>query len=748
MSENAIGKLPDDVTGAGLQFNYAVWTPGTVIRLCKVPWDSEYRNIVEFDSADKLKEYLEKQGIWSIVLRNMSYARPGNPVRIPLPLGEVYEYNYLHVYNPAQPVVGDKPFDYFYFIKDCRHIAPNTTEIIVQLDVWQTFGRTCKFGYGYIERGHLGIAAVDNYDNNGRDYLTVPEGLDLGGEYTTEYPERVSIVREGKPHNQVAYIITSTVSLMSSGGSVSSPTLNASVGSKFSPMVQGIECYYCASNLDLMSFFRAVSDKPWVSQGIISITACPPLNIGGNEPSPVYSMIRGFNASGGERGFTTGDERYFIVPNNDPKTLLEAVVPKRYGHLHKFKTFPYTYFTITSYNGKPVVYKPELIPSSSTNIKFALGVINIPFPPSPRVAVFVPGYGTYNGLFPYGKANIPTHNYGKENALIDPGMFLDSASFITALPTTSMTNNGYLSYMAANHNSIAHQYSSADWSQQRAMASAQNAYDNAGIQNRTAMQHAGIQQWQNRMNTELAYDIEGQRAGQKVVNSAISGVATAAGGNFLGGIIGGLQGMGNAVWDQAINNHQTTMSNAIANMGIQKNANATSAMNSQIADNNYSLAGFVAKGDYENTIAGINAKVQDAKLTQPSVSGQLGGDGFSFSMNDGFYIYWQIHAPFKNVYNMIGEYWLRYGYAINRFWKPDILSLMKRFTYWKFKELNIVKAACGEVYKGAIRGIFEKGVTVWRNADDIGAIDIGDNLPRTDVKVELKSATNKHYQGV
>ena len=747
MSESPITTPPENVSRAGLDFNYAVWTPGTEVRLCQVPWDSEYRNIVDFGSPEKVVEYLENQDTRSVVLQNMSYARPGASIKIPLPLGDVYEFNYIHVYNPAQPVEGDKPKNYFYFIKDCRHSAPNTTEVLVQLDVWNTFGHDVKFGYGYVERGHLGIAAVDSYSNNGRDYLTTPEGLDLGGEYCSQPPERVSLVREQKNHNQVGYIITSTVSLMSSGGSVSSPSLNASVGTKFSPMVQGIETYYCASNLELMNFFRALSDKPWVSQGVVSITACPPLNIGGNEPSPIYPMIRGFNAAGDARGFVAGDERYFIVPTNDPQSLLDKAIPSRYAHLKKFRTFPYAYFTISSYNGKPVVYKPELMPISKTSTKFALGVINIPFPPSPRVAIFVPGYGSSIPGYSFGRSNIGTRNYGNENAVIDEGMFLDAASFITALPTTSMTNNGFLSYMAANHNSIAYQYSSADWAQQRTMASAQNAYDNAGISNRAAMAHAGIQQWQNNQSSNLAQETEGWRALKNVANSAVSGVAGIFSTNPVGGFVSGIQGVGNAAADWAINTNQIVQSNTINNSAIQKNADVSFAANSRIADNNYSLASFTAKGDYENAIAGINAKVQDAKLTQPSVSGQIGGDGFAFTMNNGFYVYFALHSLFNNAYHMIGEFWLRYGYAINRFWRPTNLSLMTNFTYWKFKELNIAISNCTEVFRNAIRGIFEKGVTVWRDPDNIGVIDIGDNMRRQDIRVELGSVTSKSYGG-
>ncbi|WP_343100010.1 hypothetical protein, partial [Clostridioides difficile] len=45
-------------------------------------------------------------------------------------------------------------------------------------------------------------------------------------------------------------------------------------------------------------------------------------------------------------------------------------------------------------------------------------------------------------------------------------------------------------------------------------------------------------------------------------------------------------------------------------------------------DSNKTYADYAAKGDYANTIGAINARVQDSKLTQPTVSGQVGGEAF------------------------------------------------------------------------------------------------------------------------
>ena len=87
----------------------------------------------------------------------------------------------------------------------------------------------------------------------------------------------------------------------------------------------------------------------------------------------------------------------------------------------------------------------------------------------------------------------------------------------------------------------------------------------------------------------------------------------------------------------------------------------------------------------------------------------------------------QIHP---GVMRQIGDYWLRYGYAINRWMVvPDNFHVMTKFTYWKLKEVYLTRTKIPEYYKGVMRGIFEKGVTVWRDPEEIGRVDISENEP-------------------
>ena len=81
---------------------------------------------------------------------------------------------------------------------------------------------------------------------------------------------------------------------------------------------------------------------------------------------------------------------------------------------------------------------------------------------------------------------------------------------------------------------------------------------------------------------------------------------------------------------------------------------------------------------------------------------------------------------------VIGDYWGKYGYACRECVNMSAFGLhqMQYYTYWKFTDIYIENAACAESDKDAIRGIFSKGVTVWRNPDEIGTVMPYNNRPQ------------------
>ena len=70
----------------------------------------------------------------------MRYLRPGESIRIPVPYSTAYQFNYVIVRNPQQPVdLEGAKRAYYYFITATRYVSPQVTEITLQLDVMTTY---------------------------------------------------------------------------------------------------------------------------------------------------------------------------------------------------------------------------------------------------------------------------------------------------------------------------------------------------------------------------------------------------------------------------------------------------------------------------------------------------------------------------------------------------------------------------------------------------------------------------------
>jgi hypothetical protein len=583
----------------GLDFNYAVWPVNTTVTMVNVPWNNDYRDIVRFASKSALNTYIDGLGGAGITISGMSYLKPNQPVRINVPFNRAYKYNYLRASNPVQPIPGsDVAKDYYYFIIDVRYLAPNTTEVVVQLDVWQTFGYDVTFGNCYIERGHIGIANQNFFDHFGRDYLTTPEGLDAGSDLQIVGQSEDNIM--SATNNNI--MVCSTTDLTADGGSVADPNLVTAKGGQFGGIPSGASFYLFHSTYSFSTWLTSKQSQPWVTQGIISAMIIP--NMDNYLPSAISWPADGTPML---MPSTAPMGRIHHLLTNWRQVLLDNV-PDRYDHLLKFLVSPYSCVELTTLTGNPIIIKPELWNDSN-------GTVN-------EWATFVPP-GAKISFFPNQYNQIGT----------GPGEQTDHATHVGSFPELAVVNNGAMSYLAGNKNSILWQRQSADWTQQRALGS-----------------------------------------------------------NQAGAVV-----------------------------------NAQNAQSGFARDTNKNLQDWAARGDYGNSIAGINAKVQDAWMIQPSVSGQFGGETLNY-LSGKFNIMMRIKMIDQSAIRTIGEYWLRYGYAIRKFLVPPTnLMVMTKFTYWKMQETYITGAPMPETFKQTIRGIFEKGVTVWANPADIGVIDIADN---------------------
>jgi hypothetical protein len=711
---NQINVVPDGVSGAGLDFNYASWSANTRITLTNVPWDNNYRDIVNFDSQEDLNDYIDGQEYTSTTLENVTYARPNRPVDLPIPFNAANRFNYLRASNPLQPVGLDQPKDYYYFITAVDYVAPNTTRIMVQLDVWQTYGYSVTFGNCYIERGHIGIANTHAFDHYGRDYLTIPEGLDVGGEMRTIQVTNDTIMDT----TTFDILIVSTVSLENDFGTKDDPHLVAAAGDTFQGLPSGAT-YYAFDNVkQFQAFMGVMSNYPWIAQGIISITAVPDLArygyikhsliVAPSLPNVAIYRIEALSGAGNAAMYR---------PNWRNDKDIVYWIPERYRGLKKFFTSPYMVIELTTFTGTATILKPEAWQDDNAymNEKAVLS------PPNQRIVITPLYYNTARSDHAVQKVVTKGHTTLND----DYGDYLEVSAQVSNFPTFAMVNNMGIAFLAANAHGIAQQYRSTDWSQARALGSNQTSYDQASNSMIASQRSAGVARGADTASTQQSQSTMGM---QHIAN-AISTVGGAA----IMPTPASAAGAGMALAGNAMS-YGIDMQNSTAQLGIRNQANRAQNdisvnQTSYVRDTNKDLADWAARGDYAQSIGAINAKVQDAALIQPSQSGTAGGEAFNL-VNGGIRVSlrWKLLGPAE--LRAVGEYWLRYGYAVRQFSTlPDSLRVMTKFTYWKLSETYISSARIPESFKQAIRGIFEKGVTVWTTPTDIGNIDIADNHP-------------------
>lgn len=689
----------------GTQFNYDLWNNNTRLTLTNVSWNSDYRDIVEFPtpSGVSLNQYIDALGSASATIQGMSALPRDRPVKINLPINIASRYNYIRASNPVQPGISDTQVDYYYFITNTRYIAGNTTELTVQLDRWQTYGKLVKFGQCFIDRGHIGIANSKAFNNYGRDYLTKLEGIDVGGEY------QVKAVRSEKAmsiiSNSYDILVASNVDLRAAAtdGEGRPQTIGAK-GGLFSGLPAGCSYYVFNTIGDFQSYLGRMASTPWVTQGIISITVIPPITR--YIPSFVYDGANGFT----DAPAATTPAKGHAMATGWREAFAALIKGDRYRNLDKLMVYPYTVVEMTTWSATPVILKPESWNDPDATIVERAALV----PPNQRIAYYPFKYNAF-------------HDDVGGIASDDFGEFLDIATMISNFPTMGILNNAAIGYMASNFNANAFAFSSNDWANQKAGAGAQASYDTASMGMLTNRNMAA-----NAINNDQAQTVLGN---QTQATQAALGAVTEIGRGVANGGVGAVGGVASAAGNMMSTAVQVGHNNAA--LGLRStNTRANTGTQNEMAgfsrDTNKALADFVNQGDYQNTIAGIQARIQDANVLQPTTSGQVGGDALNLIHDRSeVSVRWKtIDASARAV---IGEYWLRYGYAVQQFAEITQLSVMEKFTYWKLAETYITAAPMPEEVKQTIRGIFEKGVTVWADPAYIGRTDLADNEPKAGI---------------
>ena len=178
-------------------------------------------------------------------------------------------------------------------------------------------------------------------------------------------------------------------------------------------------------------------------------------------------------------------------------------------------------------------------------------------------------------------------------------------------------------------------------------------------------------------------------------------------------------------------NNNTCATNNTTNTTNTMNANAARTRGTSNANSGYTRGVAVrnAKEILENAQDRAKATLNDAANQPPLQMGSFGGSmAPDYIENRGIQI--KIRTESDSAIRSAASHFARYGYALDQIWDLSETGLvpMKHFCYWKANDIWVddthgSNSAAGDF----ISKMFLRGVTIWKNPDEIGKVDIYDN---------------------
>lgn len=196
-----------------------------------------------------------------------------------------------------------------------------------------------------------------------------------------------------------------------------------------------------------------------------------------------------------------------------------------------------------------------------------------------------------------------------------------------------------------------------------------------------------------------------------------------------------------ALGTQRDNNYSAATTNA-SNLYTTQTGNSARTRNTAVNNADNILATSNANSTRSREIGVINAKETletaqdtanhrflDARRGAPVKLTETSGDGANMYYGQNG-IQFRLRTQSDSAIAQTAAQFARYGYALNQIWDVESsgLNLMKHFTYWKASDIWVdVRNVASSEIGAAIQRVFENGVTVWSNPDEIGKVGIYDN---------------------
>lgn len=176
-------------------FDYNIWTPNTVIKLCRVNWYDDYHDTVKFPDDTARNAWFDALiGETIRLTTNMYIARADTDgIKLPVPYMTTQRYNYI-VVDFSHDIVNtpyqktDVQTRYHFFITSVQADAPNTTTCTLARDIWTDYINSTTINGLLLSRGHAPLTEttpqklLENPRANCRDF-TLPD-IDYGNAAT------------------------------------------------------------------------------------------------------------------------------------------------------------------------------------------------------------------------------------------------------------------------------------------------------------------------------------------------------------------------------------------------------------------------------------------------------------------------------------------------------------------------------------------------------------------------------------
>jgi len=358
-------------------------TPQTEVRLCNVPFTISYKDVMDFSSKTEQSNYF-----LSTVIANGNmgddflYVRQNNSIKVPIEIDFIRNCNYVMYKND---LYSSKWF--YAFVTEINYINPNTTELILVTDVFQTWQFDITFKPSFIERAH-----VDRWNADGSPVInTQDEGLAYGTAYD------IISIDHFQPSNGIYFLVIACKQTLEGANEVN-PVLNGIV----QPLSYYIHPFKLDGSMppttiggasqpviDLKTLLQMLYVEEDSINNVVSLTITDYLGEDVDYDGTVHLSSTEFESV----LFGTGQNPIIKLIGMSSYETLSKDFGNKYDDYNdtynesKLLMYPYTQLVLTDGKGHQIVYKNEYIRSSNITIT-ARGSINT----TNKVAYTIEGY--------------------------------------------------------------------------------------------------------------------------------------------------------------------------------------------------------------------------------------------------------------------------------------------------------------------------------------------------------------------